>query len=103
MSGGHFNYVQWRLTEVSQEIEDRIENNGSERRDDWNDLLYDDLSSESLTRFKLASRLTQLAQKAITKVDWLLSGDDNEESFQQRWDKEIGSIDEIVKFLKEGE
>ena len=103
MSGGHFNYVQWRLTEVSQEIEDRIENNGSQMRDGWNDLLYDDFSSETLTRFKLAARLTELAQKAITRVDWLLCSDDGEDSFQERWDKEIGSIDEIVKFLKEGE
>ena len=103
MSGGHFRYVQHQLTEVYEEIEAQVENNGSEERDDWNDLRYDNFSSETLTRLKLAARLTRLAQKAIQRVDWLVSGDDDEEYFQKRWDKELGTLEELVVFIREGE
>jgi hypothetical protein len=103
MSGGKWNYVQHRLSEVYEDMERWVENNGSQQRDDWDDLMYDNYSPDAVRAILLAAKLTRLAQKAIHRVDHLHCGDDGEESFLKKWEKEIGSIQDIEVFLKEGE
>jgi hypothetical protein len=91
------------LTEVYEDIEAQIENNGSQERGDWGDLKYDDFKPETLRALLLASKLTRLAQAAIQRADWLFSCDDSEESFLRRFEEEVGPVIELEHLLKEGE
>jgi hypothetical protein len=103
MSGGQWQYVQDRLTEVYEDIEAQIENNGSQEREDWSDLKYYDFKPETLRALLLAAKLTRLAQSAIQRADWLFCCDDSEESFLRRFEEEVGSLIKLEHMLKEEE
>ena len=74
MSGGHFDYNQYRCEEIADDIERLIARNN--------------FSEETLAKFRLAAETCRLAAKMAQRVDWLASGDDGEETFHQRWDEE---------------
>ncbi len=105
MSGGHFDYKQWHINQIADDVEKLIERNGREktreelkeegwRDNDWyekypEDLYYYKYSDEVIKKFK--ESLTILRQAAVyaQRIDWLLSGDDGEESFLERLEKEL--------------
>jgi hypothetical protein len=103
MSGGHWNYLQNRLTEVYQDLEEWVEKNGSHERDDWDDLKYESYNPDTVRALLLAAKLTRLVQAAITRADYLYCGDDSEESFLKKWEQELGPVEKLEKLLKEGE
>lgn len=78
MSGGHFDYVQYRIDDAANEIE---------RQATW---VGSDYQPVTLARFTEAAATLRLAAKMLHRVDWLLSDDDGEESFHKRWQAEIG-------------
>jgi uncharacterized phage infection (PIP) family protein YhgE len=85
MSGGHFNYNQYRLTQIADDLQNAIDNNDIE--DDWG-YKYN-YSKETLDKFRATVKeLKELAIK-VNRIDYLLSGDDGEESFHQRWNEEL--------------
>lgn len=100
MSGGHFDYIQYRLTEVIEQIKDEIQKSGkpktkeelkdeSWRSSDWYDKYPEDLnhykySDEVMDEFNKGVELISLAQIYMQRIDWLLSGDDGEETFLER-------------------
>ena len=85
MSGGHFEYKQYDIDYIVDEIEDLIETN--DESDGWG--YKRGYSEETLAKFKEA--LTTLRRAAIMaqRIDWLVSGDDGEESFHKRWKEEL--------------
>ena len=84
MSGGYFDYIQYPLREVANDIENLIENNST--KDEWG--FSRDFSQKTLTEFKNAMRIVNEAATYIQRIDWLVSGDDSEESFHKRLNKE---------------
>jgi len=92
MSGGRFDYDQYKIGYISEQIEKEIENNGKpkERKDfTWEDDNYPEYKPETIERFKEAVRYLKLAQIYAHRVDWFLSGDDGEESFHKRLNEEL--------------
>ena len=88
MSGGHFNYSQCRIHDIAMEIEDIIAKNNSSDKDAFgNDVGYH-FTSETITKFKRAVECLKKAQIMAHRIDWLLSGDDGEETFHERWNEE---------------
>lgn len=88
MSGGHFDYKQYHIDDIVSKIEYLIETN--DEANEWgNSRGY---LEETLAKFKEA--LTTLRRGAIMaqRIDWLVSGDDGEESFHQRWEEELNLI-----------
>lgn len=85
MSGGHFDYKQYHIDDVVREIEDLIETN--DHTDGWG--YSRGYSEETITKFKEA--LTTLRRGAIMaqRIDWLVSGDDGENTFHKRWEEEL--------------
>jgi len=97
MSGGHWEYLQYRFTDVFEDIEKLIEKNGqpksaeeikenSWRDDDWynkypEDKFHYKYPEEVIEEFKKGAEIIKLAQIYMQRLDWLLSGDDGEESF----------------------
>ena len=77
MSGGHFDYNQYRIEDVAREIEEIIEKNPY------------DYSPEILEKLKEASWTIHQAAEMAQRIDWFFSGDDGEESFVERWQNEV--------------
>lgn len=92
MSGGHFDYKQYQLGYISDEIEELILKNGSDELDDWGDKRYAEYLHETIEEFKNAVRHLRLAQIYVQRIDWLVSGDDGEDSFHRRLSAELKAI-----------
>lgn len=113
MSGGHFNYDQWRIQDIANEVEDIIEKNGKvipwdelddfyQRDYDYNEhtyeksenkILYYDYPPEVVERFKEGLYHLRRAYIYTQRIDWLLSGDDGEESFIERLNEELKELE----------
>ncbi len=79
MSGGAFNYVQYRLDDVIQKLSHQIE-------------AEDNFSEETLRIFGEAIIAIAKARIFIQRIDWLLSGDDSEEVFHARLEGDLNGL-----------
>ena len=84
MSGGHFDYQQYQMNEIADRIDGLVKKNAV--KDEYG--YARDYSKETLAKFKKASSVCREASKMVQRVDWLVSGDDGEKSFHERWKKE---------------
>ena len=92
MSGGHFDYIQYKLNQVDDSIDDILH--------DINSHCYDgDDVGLTETRLKMTKLLVTAAAAAIHRVDWWVSGDDGTASFHRRWEQD--GIDEMVRKIVE--
>lgn len=88
MSGGHFNYEQYRIGEIADDIELLIENNNV-----TNDNGYArNFSEKTLTEFTAAVRALRIAEVYAHRVDWLVSCDDGEEEFHHRLAVDLSEV-----------
>ena len=92
MSGGYFGYTQNNMTQIIEEIQYVIDHNNEElpkEAQNEYDKYYFQFSDEVIDKLKEAIASLQLARIYTQRVDWLLSGDDGEEEFLERLDKEL--------------
>ena len=108
MSGGAFDYNQYKIGYIADQIEEVIVKNGVEktpeelkdeswRDDSWYDKYPEDLfhykyPDEVIEKMKEAVKTLHIAQEYAQRVDWLLSGDDGEESFLSRLEENLKQI-----------
>jgi len=85
MSGGYFDYKQYNLDYIADSVEQLIIDN--EKPDEWNDA--NNFSKETLAEFQTGIDLIKKAAIYAQRIDWLVSGDDGEESFHSRLAEEI--------------
>jgi len=80
MSGGYFEYKQFEIGQIIEQIEDIVYKckNPEEAEDVRN---FDALTIETLED---AICFLEVAQIYACRIDWLLSGDDGEETFKKR-------------------
>ena len=88
MSGGRFNYDQYKIRTIADTIQSRIDNNT--QKDKWG--IADNFSEDTLTIFKQAIKVLKRAEIYAQRIDWLLSGDDSEETFHKRLKEELNDI-----------
>jgi hypothetical protein len=83
MSGGHFDYVQHRIAGVAEALTRDAELWSHPHCDEWrpDDEPLPAYPPEITSAFKSAAKLCEAAALAVRDVDWLLSGDDGEETF----------------------
>lgn len=91
MSGGHFDYKQYTMSYIADQIEHVIDNNCSD-----NDRSYN-LSAETIEEFKRAVEYLNIAQVYVQRIDWLLSGDDSETTFHTRLHNDLEKIKKLDK------
>ena len=129
MSGGHFDYNQLRIKEIAREVAQIIKYNGKKDlypkpehyedpwvpKYDWdNQCIFNaegeqigfdyELSDDIIQEFKTGLKIILQAYSYAQRIDWLISGDDGEDSFKRRLTKELNEldvleIDEIVEKL----
>ena len=108
MSGGKFGYDQYKIQYIIDEIEQIIYNNGRKKTDeelkeefyrdsDWyeqypEDLYHYEYPKNVIAEFKKGIYYLKLAYTYAHRIDWLLSGDDGEESFLKRLYNELKTI-----------
>lgn len=84
MSGGHFQYKQWEIGNIADEVEQLILDNTSEELDRWGDRKGCHFTLETIVEFKKGLELLRQAHIYAQRIDWLVSGDDGEDSFHNR-------------------
>jgi hypothetical protein len=109
MSGGAFNYDQYKIGYIADEIEQAIKLSGKEKtkreldeenwRDpDWYEKYPEDkfhykYQDEVMDALKEAVRVLRIAQIYAHRVDWYFSGDDGEESFIERLKEDLNKLE----------
>jgi hypothetical protein len=88
MSGGHFDYQQYKLGYIADEIEQIIRDNDSTELDSWGDEKGRKYSKHTIEKMKMAMELLDTALVYVQRIDWLVSGDDSEESFHKRLEED---------------
>lgn len=83
MSGGHFGYIQYRINDAVEQMEADLANPDSYAN-----------SMEQDIRDSLMLCLARLKEASIRlqRADWLLSGDDGEESYRRRLAEDLESM-----------
>lgn len=85
MSGGHFEYKQYQIGYIADEVEQLILTNTSTslktNERGHNSTVY---SEETIAEFEHALKLLREAQIYTQRIDWLVSGDDGEDDFHSR-------------------
>ena len=77
MSGGHFDYKQMYLDEISESLDELVKNNNIP--DDYN--YCNNFSKETLKEFQDVSKLLKELRKRISNIYLLVEGDNGEETF----------------------
>ena len=75
MSAGHFDYIQYKLDDVIEELF-LISQSKSYTR-------------PTLERIETAAKTLHMANKMLNRVDYLVSGDDGEGEFHSKWRVEV--------------
>ena len=89
MSGGHFDYQQYRCHDIATMIDELIASNDDESLDEFGNRRGHGFCAETISRFKTASHTLKKAGTMAQRIDWLVSGDDGEETFLRKWKKEV--------------
>lgn len=105
MSGGKFQYDQYKIGYIADSIEHEIRKSGREktreeikdeswRDSDWykqypEDLFHYKYPDEVIEKFKEAVDILRKAEIYAHRVDWLLSGDDGDVTFLKRLQEDL--------------
>ena len=92
MSGGHFNYKQHHLLDMADDIGSQILSNNSTEKNEWGDKIGRHYSPETIAEFEKAVKALKLAYVYAQRIDWLLSGDDGEDSFHKRLQAQLKEL-----------
>lgn len=84
MSGGHFDYNQSGITEMADAVTRLIRDNNRQDEDGYSS----NYCQATLEKFSEAEKTLRLAAIMVQGIDWLVCGDDGEDSFHKRWDAE---------------
>jgi len=92
MSGGHFDYKQYEISNIADEVEQLIIDNDSEELDEWECTKGYHYSKETIEEFKKALNILRQANIYVQRIDWLVSGDDGEDSFHRRLANDLAKL-----------
>ena len=88
MSGGYFDYDQYRMRTIADSIQSIIDN--KKKKNEYG--YATNYSNKTLKHFKKAIRILRLAEIYAQRIDWLASGDDGEETFVKRLTEELQNV-----------
>lgn len=99
ISGGHFDYSEHHITDIADSIETLIRNNEDDSKDNWGEVRGRFYPQEVLDKFRIAEATLRFAAAMAHRVDYLVSGDDGEDSFLRRWDEDLLKLREEYPIL----
>ena len=106
MSGGTFDYNQYRIRDIANRVEREISKSGTPKTErelkdegwhrdkEWYEKYPEDLNhykypDEVIEEFKKGYEMLRKAEIYAQRMDWLFAGDDGNESFLQRLKGEL--------------
>jgi len=89
VSGGAFDYSQYKIEEIRDQIKEVVRNNDSTEKDEWGYDKGHHYSKDTIEQFNIAIGCLGRAAVFAQRIDWLLSGDDGEESFHRRLHEDL--------------
>lgn len=93
MSGGHFDYSQNYIGYIADDVEEIINLWNDKTIDDW-----DVFSKETIAEFRKGLHYLRMAQIYAQRIDWLISGDDAEETFHERLTDELERLHAMDRY-----
>ncbi len=110
MSGGRFEYKQYGISDIADYVHNEISKSGKPKSeqeikdtkrwsgDDWFEKYPDDLNHYQypdavIEEFKKGYWILRKAAIYAQRIDWILSGDDGDESFIRRLRDELEQLD----------
>ncbi len=81
MSGGYFNYIQYRYEEAIEKMEEVVQELITTNERGYGE--------ETIQSFKDTLTMLKLSKIYLHRADWLLSDDDGEESYHERLDEDL--------------
>jgi hypothetical protein len=94
MSGGHFNYQQYQITNIADEVEQLIDDNNSDELDEYGYKKGCNFLPETIEEFKIGLEYLRKAQIYAHRIDWLVSGDDGEDTFHKRLQDDLKELED---------
>lgn len=94
MSGGHFNYLQYRIGEIADEVAELIRDNDNESLDPFGNSIGCGFTAETIAEFRKGLKALREAEVYTQRIDWLVSGDDGEDSFHRRLADDLAKLAE---------
>jgi hypothetical protein len=91
MSGGHWDYVQYKLEDIADELEKLVQENNSSEVDEYGQLIGKNYSEETIAELLIGVTFILAAATYIHRIDYLLSGDDGEDTFHSRLAEDMGN------------
>ena len=95
MSGGAFDYKQYQMNEIADEILENIQDN----KKGWDDFSNEDkivmpegwqrYNDKTIKEFQEGYILCKKAAVYAQRIDWLFSGDDGEDTFHNRLKEDL--------------
>ena len=70
MSGGHFNYEQYKFQQIADEIEQLVINNGRLDKNQWGDIIGGSYTAETIEEFR---RGMEVLNKPMCMLNALIS------------------------------
>ena len=93
MSGGHFDYNQYNIGYIADEIEHLITTNGCKEKNEYG-YMYDEYTPEVIEEFKKGLTVLRQAQIYAQRIDWLVCGDDGEDMFLKRLASDLSKLNQ---------
>lgn len=91
MSGGHFDYNQYRIDQIAEDIDTIIRKSVNKEKDQWG---YGyEFSEETLSEFRTAYNKLKEVYVYVQRIDWLVSGDDGEKTFHERLKEDLENVE----------
>jgi|688.fasta_scaffold2668857_2 hypothetical protein len=88
MSGGHFGYAQYKIEQISDQIAEII------RRNDTSEFPFSPAVIQKMTE---ALRQLGISFVYAQRIDFLVSGDDDEETFEKRLKEDLEILEDEGK------
>lgn len=93
MSGGYFDYDQYKIFRIADDVEQVIINYEEDKFDSYNEPIRNRFTPEEIEKFREAEYIIRKAAIYAQRIDWLLSGDDDADSFFRRLKEELEELD----------
>ena len=93
MSGGTFDYKQYEIDRIAEEIDTYVRNNGKEVNDEYGPSWTYNLTPETIDEFKEAVKFLRIAFVYAHRIDWLMAGDDGEDTFHERLKHDLEKLE----------
>lgn len=93
MSGGYFDYEQYKIGQIADQVEQLIRNNDDSRLNEWGSPRGRNYNIATIEAFKRGLRVLREAEIYAGRIDWLVSDDDSEASFLARLEADLSELD----------